>query len=188
MELVTIQEASRRLHLATSEIRQCIHNGELKAYRNPDPNERGWVVEMPEVGWVSAAMAAELNRTFIPWWWANAGTDRQRPLRGSPVRVVIRGNDPPIPVRIRERKHLDGHQPVPGNSLSRLCCRGGGAGHRDNRLVRPRPLCPDPAPSIRSIHDPAQERKGVAAGNFLDGLIGVTAADEPADDVLSVLG
>jgi excisionase family DNA binding protein len=70
MERVTIQEASRRLHLSTSIIRQCIQDGELTAYRNPEG--RGWVVEMPAEGWVSSGVAQEMERTFIPWWWANA--------------------------------------------------------------------------------------------------------------------
>ena len=70
MESVTIQEASRRLHLATSIIRQCIQDGELTAYRNPEG--RGWLVELPEEGWVSSVAAQEMERTFVPWWWANA--------------------------------------------------------------------------------------------------------------------
>ena len=71
METVTIQEASRRLRMSTKNIRLCIQAGELTAYRNPDGG-RGWVVEMPDDGWTSTIMAAEMGREFIPWWWANA--------------------------------------------------------------------------------------------------------------------
>jgi excisionase family DNA binding protein len=70
MERVTIREASVRLRLSASEVRQCIQNGELKAYRQTGPEGRlAWVVELPEDGWVSAAMAVELERPFSPWWW-----------------------------------------------------------------------------------------------------------------------
>jgi hypothetical protein len=59
--------------LSPKEVRLCIQAGELTAYRNPDPNGgRGWVVEMPEEGWTSSLMAAERDRPFIPWWWADA--------------------------------------------------------------------------------------------------------------------
>jgi len=73
METVSIQEASRRLHLPTASIRACIKAGELKAYRSPGPDGRsGWVVELPPDGWTSSAMAQEMERPFSPWWWANA--------------------------------------------------------------------------------------------------------------------
>ena len=75
MERVTIREASIRLRLPTSEIRQCVQNGELKAYRQPGADGRlGWVVELPEEGWVSAAMSQEIEHPFTPWWW----TDKNR--------------------------------------------------------------------------------------------------------------
>jgi hypothetical protein len=55
-----------------SSIRECIRNGELKAYRVDGPNQRPtWVVELPEEGWSSAAAREEMDRSFTPWWWAN---------------------------------------------------------------------------------------------------------------------
>jgi len=73
METVSIQEASRRLRLPTASIRACIKAGELKAYRSPGPSGRSsWVVELPEEGWTSSAMAQEMERPFSPWWWADA--------------------------------------------------------------------------------------------------------------------
>ena len=72
MEKVSIQEASRRLHIATSEIRQCIRTGELIAERAPGPHGRQvWVVQLPEDGWVSSITELEQNRGFSPWWWGN---------------------------------------------------------------------------------------------------------------------
>ncbi len=73
MERVSIQEASRRLRISTASVRECIRGGELNASREPGSNGRpgGWLVELPAAGWVSAATAAELNRDFSPWWWAN---------------------------------------------------------------------------------------------------------------------
>ena len=72
MEKVSIREASLRLRIPQSAIRQCIQDGELKAYRNTSPDgRRTWVVELPEEGWTSTAMAIELGRPFSPWWWAD---------------------------------------------------------------------------------------------------------------------
>ncbi len=72
MERVSIREASLRLGLPTSSIRQCIKDGELKAYRRTGPDGRlAWVVELPEDGWTSAATALEMERPFSPWWWAD---------------------------------------------------------------------------------------------------------------------
>ena len=72
MDIVSIQEASRRLRLTPASIRQCIRDGELKAHRQPGPSGRlSWVVELPEEGWTSAATVIEMGRTFSPWWWAN---------------------------------------------------------------------------------------------------------------------
>ena len=72
MEKVSIQEASRRLRISTAEVRQCIKAGELKVERAPGPDGRtSWVVEMPEEGWISSAMAQERDRSFSPWWWGN---------------------------------------------------------------------------------------------------------------------
>ena len=71
MEKVSIQEASRRLRIPTSSVRDCIRGGELKAHRESGPDGRiGWVVELPEEGWISAATSQELERDFTPWWWA----------------------------------------------------------------------------------------------------------------------
>ena len=72
MEKVSIQEASRRLHIATSEIRDCIRMGELIAERVPGPQGRQvWVVQLPEDDWVSPITALEQNRGISPWWWGN---------------------------------------------------------------------------------------------------------------------
>ena len=72
MDIVSIQEASRRLRLTPTSIRQCIRDGELKAHRRPGPSGRlSWMVELPEEGWTSAATLIEMGRTFSPWWWTN---------------------------------------------------------------------------------------------------------------------
>ena len=72
MERVSIREAAIRLRLSQASIRQCISQGELKAFRQPGPNGRpSWVVELPEEGWTSAAMALEEGREIFPWWWSN---------------------------------------------------------------------------------------------------------------------
>ena len=70
MELVSIREASQRLRISTSMVRDCIRGGELKAIRETQPDGRvSWRVELPQDGWVSEATALELNRDFSPWWW-----------------------------------------------------------------------------------------------------------------------
>ena len=72
MERVTIREASQRLRIPTSMVRDCIRGGELKAVREAQADGRmSWVVELPEEGWVSEATAEEMNREFCPWWWGN---------------------------------------------------------------------------------------------------------------------
>ena len=72
MERVSIREASLRLRLSPASIRECIRNGELQAFRETNSENRlGWVVELPEGDWSSAATTEELSRTFSPWWWAN---------------------------------------------------------------------------------------------------------------------
>jgi hypothetical protein len=51
-------------------VRECIRGGELNAFREEDSDGRGgWVVELPDDGWVSAVTAMELSREFSPWWW-----------------------------------------------------------------------------------------------------------------------
>ena len=71
-ERVSIREASLRLHIPQSAIRQCTQDGELKVYRQTSPDGRlSWVVELPEEGWTSTAMAIEMGRPFSPWWWAD---------------------------------------------------------------------------------------------------------------------
>ena len=70
MERVTIREASQRLRISTAMVRECIRGGELQAFRETRPDGGiGWVVELPEEGWTSAATIAEMNREFSPWWW-----------------------------------------------------------------------------------------------------------------------
>ena len=70
MERVTIREASQRLRISTAMVRECIRGGELKAFKETRAGGgMGWVVELPEDGWVSEAIAAELSREFSPWWW-----------------------------------------------------------------------------------------------------------------------
>ena len=70
MERVTIREASQRLKISTAMVRECIRGGELKAVRETrSDGGAGWLVELPEDGWVSEAIAFELSREFSPWWW-----------------------------------------------------------------------------------------------------------------------
>ena len=74
MKRVSIQEASQRLNLSQAIIRQCVRDGELKAYRQPGPSGRPtWVVELPEEGWTHATTASliEMSEAFSPWWWPN---------------------------------------------------------------------------------------------------------------------
>lgn len=70
MERVTIREASQRLRISTAMVRDCIRGGELKAFREIRADGgAGWLVELPEDGWVSEAISLELSREFNPWWW-----------------------------------------------------------------------------------------------------------------------
>ena len=70
MERVTIREASQRLRISTAMVRECSRGGELKAVRETrSDGGAGWLVELPEDGWVSEAIAFELSREFSPWWW-----------------------------------------------------------------------------------------------------------------------
>ena len=73
MARVTIREASQRLRISTASVRECIRSGELQAFRADGPGGRaGWLVELPEDGWVSAATEEEMSREFCPWWWGTA--------------------------------------------------------------------------------------------------------------------
>ena len=81
MEKLSILEASRRLNLSQTSIRQYIRDGELKATREPGPNGRlAWVVELPEDGWMDDTKSSlqQLQETFEAytsggtfshWWW-----------------------------------------------------------------------------------------------------------------------
>ncbi len=72
MERLSIQEASQRLNLSQAIIRQCVRDGELKAYRQPGPTGRPtWVVELPEEGWTHATTASliEMGEGSSLWWW-----------------------------------------------------------------------------------------------------------------------
>ena len=52
MEKVSIQEASRRLNLSQTSIREYARKGDLKASKEPGPNGRSmWMIELPEEGW-----------------------------------------------------------------------------------------------------------------------------------------
>lgn len=73
MERVTIQEASHRLNVSRKTIRECIRDGELKAFREPGPRGDQWVVELPEDGWQDRHKKAytDLAQNLPKWWWAN---------------------------------------------------------------------------------------------------------------------
>ena len=74
MERVSIQVASQRLNLSQAIIRQCVRDGELKAFRQPGPSGRPtWVVELPEEGWTHATTASliEMGEGSFPWWWSD---------------------------------------------------------------------------------------------------------------------
>jgi excisionase family DNA binding protein len=73
VERVSIQEASLRLNVSQRTIRECIRNGELRAFRQAGPNGESWVVELPAEGWLDSAKKAylELARRVPPWWWPN---------------------------------------------------------------------------------------------------------------------
>ena len=74
MEKVTIQEASHRLNLSQAVVRDCVRNGQLKAFREDGPRGQRWMVELPEDGWVDD-FTASLHRMageLTPWWWADA--------------------------------------------------------------------------------------------------------------------
>lgn len=75
MERVPIQEASLRLNVSQRTIRECIRDGELKAFRQAGPRGEQWVVELPEVGWLDPYKRSylELNQRLTQWWWANEG-------------------------------------------------------------------------------------------------------------------
>ena len=73
MEKVSILEASRRLRIPTSLIRECVRKGELIAERVTTPDARtSWVIVLPEDGWESSVTAVEKERPFSPWWWGNS--------------------------------------------------------------------------------------------------------------------
>lgn len=73
MERLPIQEASLRLNVSQRTIRECIRNGELKAFRQAGPRGDQWVVELPEEGWLDRHKKSylELNQELPHWWWAN---------------------------------------------------------------------------------------------------------------------
>ena len=75
METVPIQEASLRLNVSQRTIRECIRNGELRAFREPGPRGDRWVVELPEDGWLDRHKKyyLELAQQMPRWWWATAG-------------------------------------------------------------------------------------------------------------------
>ena len=90
-----IREASLRLHIPQSAIRQCTQDGELKVYRQTSPDGRlSWVVELPEEGWTSAAMEIEMGRPFSPWWWADGEKAGLSPPRGSTFPFSMGRNTP----------------------------------------------------------------------------------------------
>ena len=77
MEKVSIQEASQRLNISQRTVRECIHKGELRAYREPGPWGQRWVVELPEDGWVESFKASlqDLAGGITPWWWPTSSKE-----------------------------------------------------------------------------------------------------------------
>ena len=73
MERVTIQEASLRLNVSQKTIRECIRDGELKAFRQQGARGEQWFVELPEDGWQDRHKKAylDLAQNLPKWWWAN---------------------------------------------------------------------------------------------------------------------
>jgi len=73
VERVSIQEASRRLNVSQAIIRRYARDGELKAFKEGGPNGTGWVVELPEEGWLDDAKQAymKLGEEVPRWWWEN---------------------------------------------------------------------------------------------------------------------
>jgi len=72
MEKVSIQEASRRLNLSQTSIREYARKGDLKASKEPGPNGRSmWMIELPEEGWEdpTKVIYMELQKSFSHWWW-----------------------------------------------------------------------------------------------------------------------
>ena len=75
MEKVSIQEASRRLNLSQTSIREYARKGELKASKEPGPNGRSmWMIELPEDDWTDQTKVTymELQKSFSHWWWPTA--------------------------------------------------------------------------------------------------------------------
>ena len=73
MERLPIQEASLRLNVSQRTIRECIRNGELKAFRQAGPRGVQWVVELPEEGWLDRHKKSylDLDQQLPHWWWPN---------------------------------------------------------------------------------------------------------------------
>ncbi len=71
MERVSILEASRRLNIPQSTIRQHIRDGRLKAERGDGASGGGWLVELPEADWQDLEKQAymKLAEELSPWWW-----------------------------------------------------------------------------------------------------------------------
>ena len=74
MERVSILEASRRLNISQASVRQHIRDGKLKAYRESGPEGKGWLVELPEDGWLDSEKESfiRMAQQMSPWWWPNA--------------------------------------------------------------------------------------------------------------------
>ena len=110
MERVTIREASQRLRIPTAQVRECIRGGELQAFREEGSDgQGGWVVELPDDGWISAATTMELNREFSPWWWGTADKTGYIHYVESLSRFVLGGNGTPVPLWRGWRQHLGCH-------------------------------------------------------------------------------
>ena len=84
MERVSILEASRRLNISQASVRQHIRDGKLKAYREAGPGGKGWMVELPDDGWIDGQKESfiKMAQQTSPWWWPNAA-------RTGPVHYVV---------------------------------------------------------------------------------------------------
>lgn len=79
MERVSIIEASRRLNIPQASVRQYIRDGKLKASRESGPQGNGWMVELPEDGWLDTEKESflQMAKQMSPWWWPTAARTGQ---------------------------------------------------------------------------------------------------------------